>query len=184
MKAKTLCEIELSRVLAIADMQEAVAVLLSHRAGLRACEIAATDWAWLRDASGGLAEDIDISPAATKAGTGGARLPLSADLRRALLRLSAARRHPRCGPVLLNAQGKRLSAHALAQRLNRLYRAAGLDGCTSHSGRRTFATRLAKSLPISDLQKVMRHADASTTITYVDPSADAVIADAVRALSA
>ena len=52
MRAKTLSKIELERALATCDPMQAVMVLLSHRAGLRACEIAALDWSMITTASG------------------------------------------------------------------------------------------------------------------------------------
>lgn len=183
MRAKILLDTDISRVLARSDAQEAVMVLLTHRAGLRAMEVAALDWRMVRDATGGLADFIDLPNVATKGRTGQGRIPLSGDLKRALLRLSALRRHPKKGPVILAPRGGSLSAHAVAQRLKRLYGAAGIDA-TSHSGRRSYATRLASAgLVPSQVQRAMRHADISTTLLYIDDAAsDLDLAHAIRGL--
>ena len=184
MRAKTLSKIELERVLAKCDPMMAVAVLLSHRAGLRACEVAALDWSMITTASGNLADAIDIPAIATKGRTGQGSLPIASDLARALLRWSAMRRHPRAGPVICGPRCEAISADAMRLRFRAIYRKAGLQGATSHSGRRTFATTLAKSIPLADLQLVMRHANPSTTLTYVDASASPIIAAAVEGLTA
>ena len=52
MRAKIVSDTDLSRVLDRCNIQEAAMILLSHRAGLRACEIAALDWRMILDASG------------------------------------------------------------------------------------------------------------------------------------
>ncbi|MFM6830806.1 MAG: tyrosine-type recombinase/integrase, partial [Novosphingobium sp.] len=57
----------------------------------------------------------------------------------------------------------------------RLYKAAGLSGCSSHSGRRTFATEVARKLPahqgsLKDLQVALGHARLSSTECYLEPS--------------
>ncbi len=184
MKAKTLSKIELERTLARCDPMMAVAVLLTHRAGLRAMEVAALDWSMVTDASGNPADVIDLPNVATKARTGAGRLPISSDLARALLRWSAMRRHPTRGPVICGVKCEAISADAMRLRFRAIYRKAGLQGATSHSGRRNFATTLAKSIPLADLQLVMRHARPSTTLTYVDASASPIIAAAVESLTA
>ncbi len=184
MKAKTLSKIELERTLARCDPMMAVAVLLTHRAGLRAMEVAALDWSMVTDASGNPADVIDLPNVATKARTGAGRLPISSDLARALLHWSAMRRHPSSGPVICGPRCEALSADAMRLRIKAIYRKTGLTGATSHSGRRSFATQLAKSIPLADLQLVMRHARPSTTLTYVDASASPIIAAAVEGLTA
>ena len=184
MRAKILSESDLSVVLATCDAMEAVTVLLTHRAGLRAMEVAALDWRMVRDAKGALADAIDLPALATKGRTGQGRVPVASDLRRALLRWSAARRHPRSGPVVLGPKGSVLSAHAVAQRLRRIYARAGLDA-SSHSGRRSYATRLAGAgLNAFQVQRAMRHSDIGTTKLYVDDAAsDLAVAEAIRGLA-
>ncbi len=184
MRAKILSESDLSRVLAHADAMEAVMILLTHRAGLRAMEVAALDWRMLRDAQGGLSDAIDLPALATKGRSGQGRIPVASDLTRALLRWSAMRRHPRSGPVALAPRGGHLSAHAVAQRINRIYAKAGLDA-SSHSGRRSYATRLASSgLNAFQVQRAMRHSDISTTRLYVDDAAsDRAVAKAIQGLA-
>lgn len=182
--AKTLTESDLARTLAVCDAQEAVMVLAGHRAGLRALEVAGLTWDMVTDTSGNLADHIDLPALNSKGKRGGARLPMADDLLAALRRLWRMRRFPTSGPVILSPRCERVKAHAVVKRLRRVYERAGLHGATSHSGRRTFATRLLeeKRLSLPSVQMAMRHAKASTTLGYVDPAGDDTIAEAMRGL--
>ncbi|CAE6795738.1 Tyrosine recombinase XerC [Paraburkholderia domus] len=60
------------------------------------------------------------------------------------------------------------AADTLQSYVTHLYRAAGLSG-TSHSGRRTFATRLlAKGASIEDVQLLLGHQGIDQTMRYMD----------------
>ncbi len=66
-------------------------------------------------------------------------------------------------------------AHALRMRINRVYKALGLEQCTSHSGRRSFITRgfrraNAHGCSIRDVQALAGHKNIKTTQAYVDTS--------------
>lgn len=172
MRAKILNETEVERTLAICRPQEAVMVLLSHKAGLRAMEIAALDWRMVLDASGAVADALDLPAMATKGKTGAGRVPMAPELKVALIKLAAIQRFPRKGNVIRAPKGAGFAAHSVAQKLKRLYAKAGLDA-SSHSGRRTFATRLAshKGLNAFQVQRAMRHSDIAATRPYVDDAA-------------
>lgn len=179
MRAKILTEAEVSRALEHTDHQGKLMILLGHKAGLRAMEIAALDWRAVVDASGGLSDVIDLP--ASKAGHGQGRIPICKDLAKALLVLAALRRFPRKGPVILTSRVKAFTAHAMSQKIMRIYRKAGLDA-TSHSGRRTFATRLSdRGLNAFQVKRAMRHSHISTTELYVDdPASDQTVTIAIN----
>lgn len=183
MRAKILSESDIARILARCDIQAKVMILLGHRAGLRACELARLDWRMILDGSGAIGDFIDLPAIASKGKTGQGRIPISSDLSRTLLKLAALRRFPKSGPVVLAPRGGSLSAHAVAQRLGRLYAKAGLDA-SSHSGRRSFATKLAGAgLNAFQVQRAMRHAHISTTRLYVDDAAsDLAVVEAIHSL--
>ncbi len=179
MRAKILTEAEVARTLEHTDAQGKVCILLGHKAGLRAMEIAALDWRAVTDASGGLADVIDLPR--SKAGHGQGRIPICKELAKALLKLAALRRFPRKGPVILTAKGKAFTSHAMTQKIARIYKRAGLDA-TSHSGRRTFATKLSDGgLNSFQIKRAMRHSHISTTELYVDdPASDGVVTLAIN----
>ncbi len=60
----------------------------------------------------------------------------------------------------------------------RLYRTLGFDGCSSHSGRRTFITGAARKVSVAggslrDVQQLAGHASLQTTRRYVEGGTDA-----------
>jgi len=60
------------------------------------------------------------------------------------------------------------NANSLAQRFVLLYEGAGLEGASSHSGRRTFLTTLAnKGTAIHILKTLAGHRSISTTAAYL-----------------
>jgi integrase/recombinase XerD len=65
------------------------------------------------------------------------------------------------------------TANTLAQYFFQLYKGAGVDGASSHSGRRSFATSLSsKGVGVRVLMRAMGHRNISTTIGYIDASDD------------
>ncbi|USM11536.1 tyrosine-type recombinase [Citromicrobium phage vB_CbaS-RXM] len=69
----------------------------------------------------------------------------------------------------------RMSVHNLTMWFWNTYKRAGLQNCSSHSGRRSFATRSARKLNqhgmhLRDLQLYLGHARLDTTQRYLEPS--------------
>lgn len=73
---------------------------------------------------------------------------------------------------------KRQSVHALTCQMSFMYDAAGLPEHSSHSGRRTFITNLAKNLgrkyTLRDVQLLAGHSRLDTTEQYIEPSSNIV----------
>ncbi|MGF6440109.1 tyrosine-type recombinase/integrase [Paraburkholderia youngii] len=78
----------------------------------------------------------------------------------------------------ISASGEEVNywaADALQFYVTKLYRAAGLKNCSSHSGRRTFATNLLrKGATLEQIQQLLGHQDVDDTLRYVETD-DAVL---------
>jgi integrase/recombinase XerD len=61
------------------------------------------------------------------------------------------------------------TANSLTQVINGLYKNAGFDTCSSHSGRRTFLTNLAeKGVSTRVMMALAGHKNMATTQRYID----------------
>jgi integrase/recombinase XerD len=179
-QAKVLTEDVVRRALqAVASrptrVRDTVMILLSVRAGLRACEISGLQWRMVLDAKGRVAETIEVSDAIAKKRSG-RRVPLHPELRAALRR--AARGVARSGPVVPSSRGGHLAANSIVNWFIALYREVGASGCSSHSGRRTFITTAARNAhragaSLRDVQLLAGHASIETTQQYIEGDTDA-----------
>ena len=79
-------------------------------------------------------------------------------------------------PFLFQTQkSKRFNTNALTQLVKRIYERVGIVGATSHSGRRTFITRLATSgVSVRVIAEAVGHSQITTTQKYIDLSDDLV----------
>jgi integrase len=124
--------------------RDRVMVLLSLKAGLRAGEIAKLTWPMLIDAQGRIAGHIELHDAAAKKRSG-RTIPLHPDLIRPLRRLQ--KQYGAHGSVIRSERGAALRPSSVVNWFARLYRELGFEGCTSHSGRRTFITKTVTRAP-------------------------------------
>jgi integrase len=115
-----------------------VIVLLSAKAGLRAGEIAYLTWAMVTDPNGDIGTVLELPDCAAKKGSGRV-IPLHEDLRTALAVWRAAAQS--AGPVIVSERGGPMTPLSIVVWFANAYRLIGVDGCSSHSGRRTFITR-------------------------------------------
>lgn len=68
------------------------------------------------------------------------------------------------------------AADALEQLFRDLYHKGGMIGASSHSGRRSYATRLVESgVSIEDVSKLLGHSHLDFTRIYVEPTKDAIL---------
>lgn len=179
-QAKIITPIMLRRMLAYVrgtpfTRRDRVIILLSVKAGLRACEIARLDWSMVLDARGQVGRFIEIRSAIAKRGAG-RRVPLHADLRRALIVLKG-RRTP-SGPVIRSFRGGAMRPNSIVNWFIVLFRALEFDGCSSHSGRRTFITTAARKAhkagcSLRDVQLLAGHISIDVTQGYIDGNSDA-----------
>jgi integrase/recombinase XerD len=164
-----------------------VMLLLSYKAGLRSQEIAGLTWANVTDAVGNIGRSrtvyVDDTPIQDKvifipddiAKYGKERhIPLHRDLMAALgtHKTPGKKRHDR---VILSVEGTPMTADTVRKWFKRTYEAAGLEGCSSHSGRRTLITKLAqaansKQCSLADVQAIAGHSSLMTTQKYIELS--------------
>lgn len=154
-----------------------VIILLSFNAGLRACEIAGLDWTMILDARGRIGSLIEISDAISKNGNR-RQLPIHPALGESLKALHAKYGKPRNGPVIRSQKGAHMRPRSVVNWFAVQYRMLGMDGCSSHSGRRTFITRTARLVAraggsLRDVQIMVGHRDLATTQVYIDGNTDA-----------
>ncbi len=148
-----------------------VIVLLSFKAGLRACEIAGLDWSTVLTPRGHVAQQLLVSGHIAK--NGHARvIPMNRELRASLATLHRIDGSPRIGPVVRSERGDHLRPRSIVNWFAGVYAELGLDGCSSHSGRRTFITRSARLLTRSggslrDVQELAGHRQLTTTERYI-----------------
>ena len=185
-RARVLSDQELERVLAaIAQGRYAernrTAIMLSHLAGMRVGEIANLKLSDVLDAEDRIREHIVLRGAAGKHGE--ARLvPINSRLRQELEHYLATFKARYDRPLLMTQKRTQFSAKTLCTLFSQLYVIAGIDGASSHSGRRWFISRLALSgVPTTVIMMLAGHKHVSTTQRYIEVN-DEMMRRAVEAL--
>ncbi len=173
-QAKTLTERELKLVLAHCTTRshaarDRLAVLLGHWAGLRAKEIAALKRHHVLNDDGSIKDSFLLTAEETK-GRKARRVFLSTRLQKEIASYIAKVKLREVNPYLLQSQkGLCFSANTICQLLCQIYKECGIEGASSHSGRRTFITRLAtKGVSVRVLQELAAHSNLATTQRYID----------------
>ncbi|KJC36735.1 hypothetical protein UB31_35745 [Bradyrhizobium sp. LTSP849] len=156
-------------------LRNRVIVLLSVKAGLRAAEIAKLTWDMVLTPTGEVGQSIEVRDGIAKKRSG-RLIPIHADLRLALgdLLVSGYRE----GPIIRSERGGAMSPESIVVWFYRKFGTLGFDGCSSHSGRRTFITRAARSVhnaggSLRDVQLLAGHRSIQTTQRYIDGDSDA-----------
>jgi len=175
-QAKSLEEIELKRLLRIVSTgrngrRNRLVILLGHWAGMRVGEIAALR---VKDVinSDLLAKDsINLAAGQTKGNSARTvhlpqKLQDEIDVYMRKLPFTPARDAP-----LICSQKSRngFTANTLCTSVKHWYNLAAIDNGSSHSGRRTFLTKLAsKGVSARVLQELAGHKNLATTQRYID----------------
>ena len=180
-QAKILAPRDVADLLVFADcsrhpLRNRVIVLLSAKAGLRAGEIAGLTWDMVLDANGQIGTCIELRDHAAKKGSG-RLIPMHPDLADALSVWRAASTEW-SGHIVQSERGGSMTALSIVVWFKRAYAYVGLDGCSSHSGRRTFITRAARLVhkaggSLRDVQLLAGHRSIQTTQRYIEGDTDA-----------
>jgi integrase/recombinase XerD len=172
-------------------------LLFSYKGALRSCEIAGLRWTDVMDPTGAIGKPyfnpetgetdyfFEVPNAIAKKGRG-RLVPMHDTLRATLEHLQRERGPARSGPkhpIIQHVPWRRaepeeptgLTPHALVLYLLEVYEHAGLQGCSSHSGRRTAITTLARThaehaCSLIDVQKYAGHANLADTEVYIEAS--------------
>ncbi len=146
--------------------------LLSVKAGLRAKEIANLTWPMVTASDSSISDIIQLQDKASK-GDGGRTIPMNKDLKSALESYRDAPYRKSGDYVLTSERANHMSASAISNWFRDMYGKLGYEGCSSHSGRRTFVTNGAKRIveaggSLRDIQQLVGHKSLQTTQRYIE----------------
>ena len=177
-QAKTLTSMEIRRVLDfIATRKHAVRnramVLTTFLSGLRVGEVAALRYMDILDADDEVRNEVRLDATQTK-GNEGRVVFINVKLQKELASYVKAVPYQNLADKLFYTQkNEGFSANTLTQFFHYLYRTVGIEGASSHSGRRTFITNLAsKGVGVRVLMELSGHKNISTTQAYIDVNDD------------
>lgn len=143
-------------------------LLVSHFMGLRAKEMALLKIGDLYDFQNKILKDtIRLLAAYTKGNKYREVFLLDSNARKILLEYILARPDAALNaPLFLSQKLTPFTANTMQRMIGNLYKTAGING-TSHSGRRSFATRLIRrNVDIYSVQQLMGHSSITTTQEY------------------
>ena len=177
-QAKTLTQAEIDKVLAyIATKSFAqrnrVMLYVSFYSGMRVGEIASLKVGDVMNADGTIKNEVRLTADQTK-GRHPRTVFIGEKLRTELERYTLARRVMDLEQPLFVTAGRRaFTASVMTQHFFWLYRNAGIDGASSHSGRRSFITNLAsKGISVRVLASLAGHRSIAVTQAYIDVNDD------------
>lgn len=182
-KAKVLEDEEIGKFLAEVartahGRRDTVALLFGFKCGLRACEIARIRWADVTDSRGALipiGSWIELPAHITKGKKPDSKVLMHQEVHDALFELMKV--GARASEIIYSGKSdtEGMTVNALTVYLHRLYQEHGFVGCSSHSGRRSYITKMSRicnlhGSSIKDVQLLARHSDIRTTEKYVEPA--------------
>lgn len=187
-QARTLNEKELNLLLLYINTRKHAArdraiVLLTYWGGMRIGEVAATKLKDVIAADGSIKHELNLTAEQTK-GKYSRTVVLADKLRKEIQtylqtrfstkELIAITYSEHINKPLFNTQkSEGFSANTLTYTMTMLYKAAGISGASSHSGRRSFLTHLSsKSVPLKVLMELAGHRQAQTTMRYINVTSD------------
>jgi integrase/recombinase XerD len=155
--------------------------LLSVKAGLRAKEISQLKWSMVVNSEGEISDAIHLTDIASK-GKSGRVIPLNREVKYLLVRhFSNEGKKPgfdiNVSNVITTERASHSSPQAIVNIFSTWYLDLGFVGCSSHSGRRTFITNLAKKISLvggtlRDVQSLAGHSNLQTTQRYIEADTD------------
>jgi integrase/recombinase XerC len=153
-------------------------VLLSVYSGLRASEIANLRWRMVLDQEGSVSDVLTLENSAAKK-LSGRLIPLKAEVRDSLIDyLAEIGNIDPNGYILMSQQSGRLQPQSIINWFRSVYSQIGLEGASSHSGRRYFVTIAARKIfeaggSLRDVQDLAGHRSIATTQLYIARNSEA-----------
>ncbi len=152
--------------------------MLSVRAGLRAKEIASITWSMVTDAQGVITDCLKLENTASKGSSGGV-IWLNSDLKQCLIEYQQMCKFAHSSDRIVKTErGGETTAQVIVNMFRGWYSKLGFDGCSSHSGRRTFITNASRKIStvggsLRDVQLLARHSSLQTTQRYIEADIEA-----------
>jgi integrase/recombinase XerD len=177
-QARTLSDQELEQVLAYAastkhGLRNQTILLMTHWAGMRIGEVAAVRYGDVLASDGTIRSEVKLSATQTK-GSKSRVVLLSERMQGAIAKYIA--QYPCVDskkPLFKTLRADGFTPNTLTHIVSGLYKQAGYDGATSHSGRRGFLTRLSeKGVSVRVMMQLAGHSQMSTTQRYIDTRPD------------
>lgn len=172
-QAKVLTDQEIERVKAVAGVgrngkRDIALIDFSFKLGLRVKEMAAIMIDDVVDGEGHILDSFYLKADQVKGHKGRTIYLTNKKLRKNLEEYLEERVEDR-NRHLFKSQKTAFTPNSLQQVFKRLYIKAGIKGAKSHSGRRTFATRLIeKGFDIKSISVLMGHSNIQTTARYLN----------------
>jgi integrase len=152
--------------------------LLSVKGGMRAKEIACVTYGMVTGADGNLLNHINLENTAAK-GNSGRVIPIANELRDLLQEYKSICKQTNMNDRIIQTErSNRVLPQTIVNMFSSWYKDLGYDGCSSHSGRRTFITKGAKKISavggsLRDIQYLAGHTSLATTQKYIEGDTDA-----------
>jgi len=179
-QAKTLNQQELRKVLDYISTRKHAArnralLMTTFLSGMRVGEVSSLRFKDVVDGDGNIRNEIRLTPEMTKGEF--ARIVFVNERLRKELQQYIRIYSPTDRTIKFFYSQKRgsdgFSANTLTQHFHFLYKRAGVDGASSHSGRRSFITNLAsKGVSVRVLMNLAGHRSITTTQAYIDINDD------------
>lgn len=186
-QARTLNDKELNLLLLYVKTRKYAArdraiLLLTYWGGMRIGEVAALKIKDVLAADGSINFEINLRKEQTK-GRHGRTVVLANKLRKELKDylltkytekelLALTYSDLATTPLFTTQKREGFNANTLTYTISMLYKDAGLYGCSTHSGRRSFATKMAQSISMRTLMDLLGHKNLQTTAKYCDVTTD------------
>lgn len=157
-------------------LRNKIIFLLSFKEGLRAKEISKLAWSMVCNSDGKIADVINLSNNASKGKYSGRIIPMHKELKALLAEMLAEKQKDEYfsldKPVIATERGEHTTPQVIVNFFYHLYKTIGFNGCSSHSGRRTFITNAAKHISLvggtlNDVRLLAGHSSLATTQRYI-----------------